>query len=137
VVYDGNPVIPTTISKPPGSSLTTVGYTDLTVRLEAGSTHSVVVTARDTQGNAVTLMHTYTIPPYVLVPGDWRLTEAKLDVPAVQSDGTVRIRWPGGGTLQAAPHILGPWNDVSGAASPFDWRPPVGAQAGFLRVKRP
>ncbi len=49
------------------------------------------------------------------------------------ANGTFTIEWTGGGTLQAAPAVNGPWADVPGAASPFTF-PPSGA-ALFGRVR--
>lgn len=39
------------------------------------------------------------------------------------ADGKVTISWEGGGTLQAAPSITGPWQDVAGATSPYSFTP--------------
>ena len=38
------------------------------------------------------------------------------------ADGTVTVEWTGGGTLQAAPAVTGPWQDVPGAASPYTFQ---------------
>jgi beta-glucanase (GH16 family) len=46
--------------------------------------------------------------------------------------GNLVLNWPGG-TLQSAPQISGPWNDVSGATSPRT-NPPAAAQE-FYRIK--
>ena len=37
--------------------------------------------------------------------------------------GKITIEWSGGGTLQAAPTLNGPWQDVTGAASPYTLSP--------------
>lgn len=39
------------------------------------------------------------------------------------ADGTLTFEWTGGGTLQAAPAITGPWQDVTGATSPYKVTP--------------
>jgi len=35
------------------------------------------------------------------------------------ANGTITVEWSGGGTLQAAPTVTGPWLDVTGATSPY------------------
>jgi hypothetical protein len=40
-------------------------------------------------------------------------------------DGSITVEWTGGGVLQSAPTINGPWEDVAGATSPFTFTPPV------------
>jgi hypothetical protein len=37
---------------------------------------------------------------------------------ALNADGSLNITWTGGGTLQSAPSVNGPWSDVTGATSP-------------------
>jgi len=44
--------------------------------------------------------------------------------------GQLQLTWPGGGTLQAADHVTGPYTNVAGATSPFPISP-VGAQEYF------
>lgn len=41
----------------------------------------------------------------------------------LNADGTLTVHWTGGGTLQAAPTVNGPWQDVAGAASPYTFTP--------------
>ena len=50
------------------------------------------------------------------------------------TDGTITIEWTGGGTLQAAAEVTGPWQDVPGAASPYTLSPT--AAMTFGRIKR-
>jgi hypothetical protein len=54
--------------------------------------------------------------------------------PPTLHDGQLRLQWVGGGTLQTASNVPGPWNDVSGVTSPFlaDTTNP----AQFFRVKQ-
>jgi hypothetical protein len=52
----------------------------------------------------------------------------------LNADGTMTLTWTGGGTLQAAPTVLGPWQDVTGAASPFTFQPT--GQMLFGRIKK-
>ncbi len=47
---------------------------------------------------------------------------------------TLTITWDGGGTLQSAPAVTGPWTDVDGAASPYQTTA-TGA-AAFYRLKQ-
>ena len=49
------------------------------------------------------------------------------------ADGTFTIEWVGGGTLQTAPAVTGPWQDVPGAASPYTLTPT--APMLFLRIR--
>jgi len=48
------------------------------------------------------------------------------------ANGSLTITWTGGGKLQAAPSLSGPWTDVGGAASPFTVTPSADAQ--FARI---
>jgi hypothetical protein len=41
----------------------------------------------------------------------------------INTDGTMTLEWTGGGTLQAAPTVLGQWQDVTGATSPYTFQP--------------
>jgi len=58
---------------------------------------------------------------------------AKFTKFAKNADGSITIEWTGGGTLQAAGAVTGPWQDVPGAASPYTFKP-TGA-ALFGRIK--
>ncbi len=49
------------------------------------------------------------------------------------ANGTITVEWTGGGTLQAAPTVNGPWQDVAGATSPFTFTPDQPALFGRLR----
>jgi hypothetical protein len=49
-------------------------------------------------------------------------------------DGTLTVEWTGGGTLQAAPTVVGPWQDVAGATSPYTFAPSEAMLFG--RIKR-
>ena len=42
-----------------------------------------------------------------------------------QPGGQIQIQWAGGGTLQTATNVPGPWNDISGAVSPYLIPPPT------------
>ena len=54
--------------------------------------------------------------------------------PPVLQEGQLRLEWVGGGTLQTATTVAGPWSDVSGAVSPYLHPPTNSAQ--FFRVKQ-
>jgi hypothetical protein len=41
----------------------------------------------------------------------------------INTDGTMTLEWTGGGTLQAAPAVTGPWQDVTDAVSPYTFAP--------------
>jgi hypothetical protein len=49
-------------------------------------------------------------------------------------DGTITITWTGGGTLQAATSVLGPWQDVT-TTSPYTFTPQAGVPYLFGRIK--
>jgi hypothetical protein len=51
------------------------------------------------------------------------------------ADGSLTLTWTGGGTLQAAPAITGPWQDVAGATSPYNLRPSEAALFGRIMLK--
>ena len=48
--------------------------------------------------------------------------------------GQIRLEWVGGGTLQTATKVPGPWSDVFGAFSPY--LAPTTNSAQFFRVKQ-
>jgi len=50
------------------------------------------------------------------------------------TDGTITATWTGGGTLQAATVVTGPYVDVPGAASPYTFTPT--APAMFSRIRQ-
>ncbi|MBM3837895.1 MAG: hypothetical protein FJ398_08005 [Verrucomicrobia bacterium] len=52
------------------------------------------------------------------------------------ADGSISIEWTGGGTLQAAASVTGPWQDVPGATSPYKLTPTAGAPTLFGRIKK-
>lgn len=51
-----------------------------------------------------------------------------------QPGGQIQIQWAGGGTLQTASNVVGPWSDVSGVVSPYLHATTNSAQ--FFRVKQ-
>jgi hypothetical protein len=53
----------------------------------------------------------------------------------VSDTGSITIEWTGGGTLQAAPSLTGPWQDVS-ATSPYTFTPDPANPILFGRVSR-
>lgn len=68
---------------------------------------------------------------FLLVPtaaGEIRASIAR------NANGTLTISWTGGGALQAAPAVTGPWSDVAGAASPYTVTPTGTAQ--FYRIRQ-
>lgn len=50
------------------------------------------------------------------------------------ADGTITITWTGGGTLQSATALSGPWTDVAGATSPLTV--PANQAAQFARIRK-
>jgi len=53
---------------------------------------------------------------------------------ANNGNGTVTVEWTGGGLLQYAGAVTGPWIDATGATSPYTFTPP--AAVVFGRIKR-
>jgi len=49
------------------------------------------------------------------------------------ANGSVTVSWTGGGTLQSAPSVTGPWQDVPGATSPAVLTPTGGQIYGRIR----
>jgi hypothetical protein len=48
------------------------------------------------------------------------------------ANGSITIEWTGGGTLQAATSVTGPWTTVTGATSPYTFTPTADAQFGRI-----
>lgn len=97
--------------------------------------------AEDTTPLALDLGGTTTLR-YNTSNGDW---DFMLLVPAADeavpqftsitrsANGTITVEWTGGGTLQAAPTVTGPWQDVTGASSPYTFTPDQPALFGRIR----
>ena len=49
------------------------------------------------------------------------------------ANGSLTLEWTGGGTLQAAPAVTGPWQDVTGATSPYTFTPTAAALFGRIK----
>ena len=121
--------------------------TDLGTFLQAGTGgwgNNALVPLKDASGNLVSLnlSGTQTLR-YEATNGDW---DFMLLVPASEgptqpqitgirrnTDGTITIEWTGGGVLQAGPTVLGPWEDVAGATSPYTFTPQTGILFGRIR----
>lgn len=70
----------------------------------------------------------------VFVPASGGGTQPKFTSIVKNADGTITVTWEGGGTLQAGATVLGPWQDVTGATSPYTLTPT--AQMLFGRLKQ-
>jgi hypothetical protein len=69
------------------------------------------------------------IPPVAVV------VPPKFTAWRINADRTITVEWdPPGGTLQAAPTVLGPWQDVPDAQTPFTFAPTENMLFG--RIKR-
>jgi hypothetical protein len=55
---------------------------------------------------------------------------------ALNADGSLSIEWTGGGTLEAAPTISGPWTPIAGATSPYKFNPDPAVGQLFGRIRR-
>jgi hypothetical protein len=53
------------------------------------------------------------------------------------ANGSITIEWTGGGIVETASSVLGPWSEVAGSTSPFTYTPPAGEQMKFVRIKAP
>jgi hypothetical protein len=49
------------------------------------------------------------------------------------ADGSITIQWTGGGTLQAGAAVTGPWQDVTGATSPYNFKPTSAVLFGRIK----
>jgi hypothetical protein len=63
----------------------------------------------------------YSVPE--LATGGGGAAPPEITSVARNSDGSITITWSGGGTLQAATAVTGPWQDVTGATSPYNFKP--------------
>jgi hypothetical protein len=52
----------------------------------------------------------------------------------VNANGSITVEWTGGGTLQAGATVIGPWQDVTGATSPYTFTP--SSAMLFGRIKK-
>jgi hypothetical protein len=48
-------------------------------------------------------------------------------------DGSITVTWEGGGVLEAAPAVTGPWGEVEGATSPYTLDPTEAMLFGRIR----
>ncbi|MCB1127169.1 MAG: immunoglobulin domain-containing protein, partial [Verrucomicrobiae bacterium] len=63
------------------------------------------------------------------------VAEPQPEFTGITRDGaTITLEWTGGGTLESAPAVTGPWSEVTGATSPH--AATNCGSAGFFRVKR-
>ena len=75
-------------------------------------------------------------------PSSWDTVQ--MDAPVAQvapkfsriakaADGSIVLEWTGGGTLQAATAVNGPWQDVTGATSPYTLKPTGTSMFGRIK----
>lgn len=57
-------------------------------------------------------------------------------LPPTVSGGQINLNWTGGGTLETAPSITGPWTEVQGATTPYS-EAVVPGQMRFYRLRSP
>lgn len=69
----------------------------------------------------------------LLVPATVGPTQPEFTGIRRNTDGTITVEWTGGGVLQAGPTVLGPWQDVTGATSPYTFTPETGILFGRIR----
>lgn len=73
---------------------------------------------------------------FMLVPSTGAALPNITDI-TLNANGSITITWTGGGVLEAATAITGPWSDVTGASSPYTFTPTVGVNALFGRIRAP
>jgi hypothetical protein len=66
--------------------------------------------------------------------GGQTTTQPKFTAITKNSDGSITIQWTGGGTLQTASAVTGPWQDVTGATSPYNLK--TTSALSFERLKQ-
>jgi hypothetical protein len=54
----------------------------------------------------------------------------------VNANGSITVEWTGGGALEAAAAVTGPWQEVTGATSPYTFTPQAGQTMLFGRIRR-
>jgi hypothetical protein len=54
----------------------------------------------------------------------------------VNANGSITVEWTGGGALEAAAAVSGPWQEVTGATSPYTFTPQAGQTMLFGRIRR-
>jgi len=72
----------------------------------------------------------------VFVPQNAGPAAPKFGTVTINANGSISIQWTGTGTLQTATSVTGPWTDVTGATSPFNYTPPAGETMRFVRIKQ-
>lgn len=70
----------------------------------------------------------------LFIPVSGGTADVKFSSIKLGADGKITLTWEGGGTLQAAESITGPWQDVAGATSPYVLNPT--SKMMFGRVKK-
>lgn len=97
----------------------TVAYTSYRLSIPNVANNA---TANSMQFADVELLGTVVAPKFTLITRN--------------ADGTVTVSWKGGGTLQSAADINGPWQDVPGATSPYTLNPAQTGPMLFGRIKK-
>jgi hypothetical protein len=70
----------------------------------------------------------------MLIPGGGPVGP-RIDSIVLNGDGTVTVTWQGGGVLEAAPAVTGPWAEVAGATSPHIFEPTDSMLFGRIRTE--
>lgn len=69
----------------------------------------------------------------LFVPATGGGEEIRIQSIVKNTNGSVTLTWTGGGTLQTATAVTGPWSDVPGATSPYTFTPPQAVVFGRIR----
>lgn len=118
-----------------GLAWTSIGSTTFTdpmpAKLYVGPEYSpenTNVTDESLRGVWVAKIRDYGNYPYVPP-----VTTIKFTSITKGADGKITVTWEGGGTLQAAQSITGPWQDVPGATSPYTLTPTTTMMFGRIK----
>jgi hypothetical protein len=70
---------------------------------------------------------------FMLVPTEGVTPPPQITGITVGAGGAITVTWTGGGTLEAAPAVTGPWQAVTGATSPYTFTPTEAILFGRIR----
>ncbi|MEW6159771.1 MAG: hypothetical protein AB1813_20260 [Verrucomicrobiota bacterium] len=115
---------------------------------DIGTDQDALIEMKDASGNAAVV----NLGGLVTLRWTWQAGSGDLDYiafapapaerPKITSirrnaNGTITVEWTGGGKLESATSITGPWAEVTGASSPYTFTPPAGVSVLFGRIRSP
>jgi hypothetical protein len=72
----------------------------------------------------------------LFVPAGAPPTQLRFTAVRRNANGSLTVEWTGGGTLEAAPAVTGPWAPVTGATSPYTFTPTAAQRMMFARIRQ-